>query len=81
MANINNQIFVEAHFRQDGRCADCGDTNTGLNAHHLKRQADGGSNNLNNIALLCDDCHYAAHNYGHYRQPIQTSAKDYPHFR
>lgn len=47
--------------REGGRCQDCGATAEGvgepLHAHHVVPQALGGSNTLDNLRLLCPDCH------------------------
>jgi 5-methylcytosine-specific restriction endonuclease McrA len=68
--------------RQDGKCGDCGEDleEVIFHAHHLLRQADGGDDSLDNCVMLCEECHYAAHNYGNYRQPIQLSPSDFPYF-
>ena len=79
MSVINDQTWIEAYLRQSELCGDCGESDLALNAHHLLRRADGGSDALGNIVLLCDDCHYASHNFGHYGDPLQTFLEDYPY--
>lgn len=33
----------------------------GLNAHHLKPLSEGGSNDLDNLVCVCDECHSIRH--------------------
>jgi len=45
-------------------CERCGFTNTKiLNVHHKIRRADGGSNDIENLELICPNCHAEEH-YG-----------------
>lgn len=52
-----------------GECQCCGwaapkdvfGTNKLLNIHHVKRVADGGTNEWRNLAVLCPNCHAIAH--------------------
>lgn len=39
-----------------------------LTIHHIKKQCSGGSNSLDNLCLLCEDCHVFWH---------QNEAKDF----
>ena len=32
-----------------------------LHAHHIKRRSEGGDNTLDNLLLLCPNCHYEVH--------------------
>lgn len=43
--------------RADGRCEDCGTDEGPFHAHHVKARAMGGSHALENLKLLCEDCH------------------------
>jgi RNA-directed DNA polymerase len=50
--------------RQHGKCAYCGQPvtkETGWHDHHVIRRVDGGSNSLNNRALLHPNCHSLVH--------------------
>lgn len=42
--------------RANGKCEDCGSTER-LETHHLWPRALGGSHDLDNMRLLCFDCH------------------------
>jgi len=69
--------------RQSALCGMCGldFRKDGIpNFHHILRCADGGDNTLDNCVVLCEDCHYVAHNYGNYRQPIQLLMSEFPYF-
>lgn len=84
---FTSTVISYAIGRQEGRCGDCGiDLDDVLfDAHHLKRQADGGSDDLDNCVVLCsrgtgNNCHAAAHNHGNYRQAIQLFPYHFPHF-
>lgn len=47
--------------RENGQCEDCGTTEetagAPLHAHHIQAQALGGSHDLDNLKLLCEECH------------------------
>jgi hypothetical protein len=51
----NKDVFRE----QCSRCG-CRIVNT-LHAHHIEEQAEGGSNHVRNMAVLCEECHIAHH--------------------
>ena len=43
-------------------CYLCGYTvRSKLTLHHKKKQSDGGSHDLDNLCILCEDCHTAWH--------------------
>lgn len=42
-------------------CENCG-KNSALSFHHLIRRSQGGENDVNNIMLLCYQCHHRADN-------------------
>lgn len=53
--------------RQAGRCPVCRSNllnGEPLDVHHRQRVADGGTNELNNLALCHEACHYNAHGRG-----------------
>lgn len=77
---VPDQTWVEMYVRQKGKCGDCGDEDVAFDAHHMMRVADGGSNDSDNLVLLCKDCHEAAHNYGRFSEPIETTSDNYPNF-
>lgn len=43
-----------------GQCQDCG-TQQNLTIHHIKPKRNGGNNNINNIKILCRECHDRVH--------------------
>lgn len=58
-------------------CELCGGT-WGLSFHHIIRRSKGGENNINNIILLCAECHHKADNgagYKDFNQKIIYYAK------
>ena len=42
-------------------CQCCGKKNCRVEVHHIVFRRDGGSDNLENLITLCEDCHKAAH--------------------
>jgi hypothetical protein len=50
---------TQVHAR-DGSCVDCG-SGRKLQAHHVVPLARGGTNRIENLKLLCEKCHRAAH--------------------
>jgi len=50
---------------QEGRCPDCYDyiVDAPKTIHHLQHLADGGSNRLENLVLLCPECHQWRHRF------------------
>ena len=82
--------------RQKFRCASCGTRISGLGlagradhrygegaqAHHRRHVKFGGSDSLDNCVILCQACHYSAHEGGNYRFGTVIGRKsDYPYFR
>ncbi len=81
--------------RQKFCCASCGSRITQLgeagraehpfgeiaHAHHVRHAKFGGTNLLENCVILCESCHYCAHEGGNYRHgTVVGSQEDYPHF-
>lgn len=82
--------------RQRGRCASCGthifalgnaghsehQYGEGAQAHHLRHVKFGGLDSVDNCVILCQSCHYSAHEGGSYRFGVVVgNENDYPHFR
>ncbi len=82
--------------RQKYRCASCGthisllgetgredhQHGEGAQAHHLRHVKFGGSDTVNNCVILCQSCHYSAHEGGNYRfGTVVGRERDYPYFR
>lgn len=56
-----NKYFLPALFKsQNGRCKECKNTFTSqqLTIDHIKRIAEGGKNEIENMQALCFDCHF-----------------------
>ena len=47
--------------RDNYKCQCCGKKNCGLQVHHIKFRSNGGSDDLENLITLCEDCHKAVH--------------------
>ena len=48
--------------RDNGLCQHCtrkGRTTIGREVHHIVRLSDGGTDDLDNLVLLCKECHHA----------------------
>lgn len=79
---ISDQTRVEVWARQDGKCALCGDplSESAHETHHLLRVADGGTNDVDNLVILCDrDEHLYVHG-GKFGEAIQTEPSFYPFY-
>ena len=50
-----------AYHSANYECQYCGRRRRGLNAHHLISLSNGGSNDLDNLVCLCDECHSIIH--------------------
>ena len=81
--------------RQKNKCASCGvkisylgqagqkshKYGEGAHAHHVKHIKQGGTSALSNCVILCESCHYSAHEGGNYRsRKVLAISSDYPHF-
>ncbi len=69
--------------RQQGICALCGHAiskDTGWHDHHVVRRVDGGSDKLENRALLHPDCHLQCHELG-LNKPLQYNGLQKTTFR
>ena len=55
--------FVKLVYERDQhKCAVCGKwVEDGHKPHHVVYKSHGGSDTLENMVLLCDDCHYQVH--------------------
>lgn len=50
-------------------------------AHHVVHLQQGGSNDLANCVILCESCHYSAHEGGNFRsKDVLASESDYLHY-
>ena len=90
--NLATQLAALA--RQKHFCASCGAKISNLggagqgahrfgefaHAHHMRHVKFGGTNLLNNCVILCQSCHYSAHEGGNYRfGKIEGRKEDFPY--
>lgn len=63
---MNRETREAVHERDRGQCVNCGatDPDSILDVHHIVPRGRGGSDQLSNLALLCRQCHDAAHGEG-----------------
>ncbi|HLG17541.1 MAG TPA: HNH endonuclease [Blastocatellia bacterium] len=81
--------------RQKYRCASCGthifrlgdagraehQYGEGARAHHIQHVKFEGPKFVDNCVILCESCHYSAHEGGNYRRGTVVGSKsDFPHF-
>jgi 5-methylcytosine-specific restriction endonuclease McrA len=81
--------------RQEYKCASCGTPisalgqvgrsihrfGEGARAHHIRHVKFGGTDLVDNCVVLCESCHYSAHEGGNYRRGTVVGVKqDFPHF-
>jgi 5-methylcytosine-specific restriction endonuclease McrA len=53
----------------------------GAQAHHVVHIKFGGGSWLDNCVILCQSCHYSAHEGGNYRSgTVMGRKKDFPYF-
>jgi 5-methylcytosine-specific restriction endonuclease McrA len=54
----------------------------GAHAHHIKHVKFGGTRDLSNCVILCQSCHYSAHEGGNYRFGTAIcKLADFPYYR
>lgn len=66
---LRDQVFE----RDNDSCVSCGRSED-LVVHHIIPLDEGGVNELENLAVLCEDCHYFAHGGGHPTNRGHTTA-------
>lgn len=73
-----------AKLRDQYRCQHCdrrdGKMGADLQVHHIRPVKKGGSNDLNNLATLCNDCHWTLHSHydGRERLTVDLLEEDRP---
>lgn len=82
--------------RQRHRCASCGTAISRLGeagrgdhrfgeraeAHHARPVRSGGTDTVDNCVILCQACHYSAHEGGNYRHgTVVARPGDFPYWR
>jgi hypothetical protein len=63
----------KVYARENYRCQNCGQGGREMHAHHIVPLANGGSNELGNLACLCRDCHESIH--PHMRTVLRGAAR------
>ena len=81
--------------RQKRKCATCGTTisavgnagradhrfGEGAQAHHMTHIKFGGTDSVQNCVIICQACHYSAHEGGNYRfGTVVGKRSDFPYF-
>ncbi len=63
---MKDETREAVHERDRSQCVNCGASgpDVTLDVHHIVPRGQGGSNRLSNLALLCRQCHDAAHGDG-----------------
>ena len=94
--DFDRNVQTHALMRQKNKCASCGEKisalglmgrethrfGEGAHAHHVKHVKFGGKGTLDNCVILCQACHYSAHEGGNYRfGTVIGRPSDFPHYR
>jgi len=58
---LNPEILQELLRRQGDRCSICGEDNVRLELHHIKPLSQGGNDSIENLSLVCRNCHANMH--------------------
>jgi 5-methylcytosine-specific restriction endonuclease McrA len=89
------QIKLHALARQDFLCASCASLiapftarklmsaawGESAHAHHRKPVKSGGGGNVENCVILCESCHYSAHEGGNYKSgKVWGRIRNFPFF-
>lgn len=61
MPRLKKEIRTRVYYNYKGLCADC--QQRGEVIHHIEARAMGGSDNSQNLKLLCNRCHEKYHPY------------------
>lgn len=57
------KLYEAVYERDSGLCINCGTfVEPGTIPHHEPLKSQGGQDRLEDMAMLCNDCHYARHN-------------------
>jgi 5-methylcytosine-specific restriction endonuclease McrA len=95
-SEFTRATMIRALSRQGHKCASCGERISELGnpgrashrfgecaqAHHILSLQRGGSSTMRNCAILCQSCHYSAHEGGAYRHGmVRGRPSEYPHYR
>ena len=54
---LDSAIYDKLQIRQHNRCDVCGDALKRYEVHHRQAIAKGGTDDLDNLSLLCSQCH------------------------
>jgi hypothetical protein len=82
--------------RQQNLCGSCGtfirslgnagredhEFGEGGQAHHIRHVKSGGLGDLGNCVVICQSCHYSAHEGGNYRHgTVVGTPSDFPYYK
>jgi 5-methylcytosine-specific restriction endonuclease McrA len=56
-----DELRRRVYERDNHTCSNCGRSGVALHAHHIVPLSRGGSNSINNLKTLCEDCHKLIH--------------------
>lgn len=66
--NPENVVWYEtkaAVIKRDGyKCTNCSRQDVPFDVHHIKARKDGGTDEMDNLRTLCEDCHHQTATYG-----------------
>lgn len=74
-ASISNPVLRAVHARAGNRCERCGARGQ-LCVHHKKPRSDGGSNQIENLELVCLPCHGLLHEPDFEQRPDWVRARE-----
>ena len=79
MSRFSDNVKTQACYRQNGRCAMCGEwIDATYEAHHILPRDCGGKDTLENCVILCGECHvYGAHG-GDFEVSIMLDMSEFP---
>lgn len=69
-AHIKREVFK----KDNGMCTKCGSSKK-LHYHHIKHFARGGKHEVDNLTLLCEDCHIEEHKEDRIYMAMKTTSK------
>lgn len=72
--SINTKLRKEVYEKYNSECAHCKSTEK-LHIHHIKEYAKGGLSELDNLMLLCANCHAEVHKDNKSYQALKAMAK------
>jgi hypothetical protein len=71
---ISVDVKKEVRKKYKNKCAHCGSASN-LHFHHIEKYSEGGQNTVDNLKLLCVNCHAEEHKGEHYKNLIKSSVR------